>query len=112
MVERQYIGEVNQIPDPGTLEFKYQGREGERSGFIVRWHGHIRVFRNTCPHLGVSLNWQENQFFNIDKALLLCSMHGAQFRPLDGLCIWGPCRGQSLQSIHVVVEADTLWICE
>jgi nitrite reductase/ring-hydroxylating ferredoxin subunit len=36
--------------------------------------------------------------------VLMCHSHGALFRPDDGLCILGPCYGQSLQAIEAVEE--------
>lgn len=47
------------------------------------------------------LNWSDEQFFDFEHKFIQCSLHGALFEPLDGLCVWGPCLDKSLQSIPV-----------
>lgn len=79
--------------------------EGSAKGFVVgalsvfalAHDGQIHVYRNSCPHLGVELNWLEDQFFDADGALIQCATHGALFDPASGVCLAGPCRGQALE---------------
>lgn len=61
--------------------------------------GEIFVYRNSCPHLGVELNWLEDQFLDTDGALIQCATHGALFSIETGECIWGPCKGKYLEAI-------------
>ena len=77
---------------------------GERSVFAVKKDGEIYVYENRCPHLGVELEYQEDQFLDPDGALIQCSTHGALFLIEDGSCISGPCMGQSLQALGAHVE--------
>jgi len=77
--------------------------------FIVRHQGQIHAFVNRCPHRGVSLEWQENTFLNFDKNLIQCASHGALFTIADGLCVAGPCQGQSLTKVnHKIVNDQVL----
>ena len=78
--------------------------------FVVRKEQGIFVFENRCPHLGTSLEFVPNQFLNIDKSLVQCSMHGALFTIDDGLCISGPCEGQQLTLKPVKIEAGHVWL--
>jgi nitrite reductase/ring-hydroxylating ferredoxin subunit len=64
--------------------------------FIVHYRGEFFAYRNLCPHTGISLNWQPDQFLDVPQQHIQCSTHGALFRIEDGYCEWGPCRGQSL----------------
>lgn len=61
--------------------------------------GEIFVYRNSCPHLGVELNWLDDQFLDADGALIQCATHGALFSIETGACIWGPCKGKYLEAI-------------
>lgn len=61
--------------------------------------GEIFVYRNSCPHLGIELNWLEDQFLDADGALIQCATHGALFTVETGICVWGPCKGKHLERI-------------
>jgi len=91
----------DEIDEPGCREFELEIDGTTLSGFILRWQGRWYAYRNSCPHTGVPLNWLPDQFFDIAQEFVQCSMHGALFRPHDGLCIRGPCLGRSLTGLAV-----------
>ena len=72
--------------------------------------GEMRVYLNKCPHTGVNLNWQPNQCFDHAKEYVICSLHGALFQPEDGLCVYGPCLGQSLTKLPCIVNDKGVFI--
>ncbi|SIT11493.1 Rieske (2Fe-2S) protein [Neptunomonas antarctica] len=72
--------------------------------------GHIYVYLNQCPHRGVPLEWQPDQFLDLDKNFIQCATHGALFRIEDGECIAGPCPGEMLTKIPCKVEQGEVWI--
>ena len=72
--------------------------------------GKLVAYLNQCPHTGVNLNWQPNQCFDQEQRYLACSLHGALFQPEDGFCVYGPCRGQSLVSVALVLDGDSILI--
>lgn len=72
---------------------------GARRYIVVRREHGISVFRNQCPHLGIPLEWQPDQFMDPDGELLQCATHGALFLPDTGECISGPCVGEFLVSV-------------
>ena len=80
------------------------------SVFALKYDGEIHVYRNSCPHLGVELNWFEDQFFDSDGALIQCATHGALFDPASGECLAGPCPGQSLERMPSHVIAGQLYL--
>jgi nitrite reductase/ring-hydroxylating ferredoxin subunit len=41
---------------------------------------------------------------------LLCANHGALFRVEDGFCFRGPCRGQSLKKVQLLIEHGIVWL--
>lgn len=80
------------------------------SVFALRFDGQIHVYRNSCPHLGVELNWLEDQFFDADGVLIQCATHGALFDPASGACLAGPCRGQALERMPCQIEDGLLYL--
>ena len=47
-----------------------------------------------------------------DRNLILCASHGALFTRDTGLCIAGPCPGQSLRSVPIEVVGDYVMLAE
>jgi nitrite reductase/ring-hydroxylating ferredoxin subunit len=85
----------NDIPEGGAKGFTLEAD----SVFAVKRDGQIYLYRNSCPHLGVELNWLEDQFLDLDGALIQCATHGALFTIESGACVAGPCRGSALQAV-------------
>jgi nitrite reductase/ring-hydroxylating ferredoxin subunit len=77
--------------------------------FVVRQANSFFAYINSCPHTGVTLNWQKDEFFDLQNQYIQCSMHGALFRKTDGYCIYGPCAGQSLKTVPIEVSNDELF---
>ncbi len=78
--------------------------------FVVNRNGEFFAFENRCPHTGVNLNWQPDQFLDIDHQFIQCAMHGALFRIDDGVCLRGPCVGQLLRALPLRVRDGRLWL--
>ena len=72
------------------------------TGFVIRYEGKAHAYVNQCAHVPVELDWNEGQFFTVNKDYLICATHGAHYEPSTGHCVFGPCKGQSLQSLPVV----------
>jgi nitrite reductase/ring-hydroxylating ferredoxin subunit len=79
-------------------------------GFIVRTPTGIAAYVNYCPHAGHPLNFRPHKFLTPDGNLILCCSHGALFARDNGLCIAGPCQGQSLTPIPVEVVAGFVMV--
>jgi nitrite reductase/ring-hydroxylating ferredoxin subunit len=78
--------------------------------FAVRRSGQAYVYLNRCPHRGVGLEWQPDQFLDPSNSLIQCATHGALFLIEDGECVAGPCAGQSLTAILAAKTSKGLWI--
>ena len=73
--------------------------------FIVRMsEEHLYAYRNNCPHTGMPLEWQPDQFLDLTGRYIVCGIHGALFRPEDGVCISGPCVRRRLQALALEVR--------
>ena len=70
----------------------------------------LRVYKNACPHLGIQLEMLENEFLDPAREYIVCANHGALFQLEDGLCIAGPCAGQSLQSVGVKIAQGSVYL--
>ncbi|WP_373877897.1 Rieske (2Fe-2S) protein [Pseudomonas turukhanskensis] len=75
-------------------------QRGRDSIFALRHDGQIRIYRNSCPHLDVRLEYRKDRFMSADGQLIMCYAHGAQFLPATGECIYGPCLGERLQAVQ------------
>lgn len=61
--------------------------------FAVRFAGVVHAYLNRCTHVSMELDWQPDRFFDDTGQWLLCSTHGAAYRPDTGACGGGPCNG-------------------
>lgn len=73
---------------------------------ITQRDGAFYAYMNICPHLGTALEYQENQFLDMDKEYIICSTHGALFKVEDGTCVFGPCQGDHLTPVAISVHSD------
>jgi nitrite reductase/ring-hydroxylating ferredoxin subunit len=69
----------------------------------------VRAWLNCCPHAGRRVDWAPGRFLLSKAGHLVCAAHGASFDG-DGLCVLGPCRGQSLRAVPVVVRDAQVWL--
>ena len=106
------ICELSQLSDPGALEFSIGVGDWPLRGFVVRYQGEVRAYVNRCPHARWPLNFKPHEFFAPDTPLLQCTVHGALFEPLTGVCVAGPCTGLNLRALHVEVKADAVVLLE
>lgn len=70
---------------------------------VVRWGRQVFGYVNKCPHDGVNLDWEHNQFLDPNGTRLMCGKHGAVFELGTGLCVDGPCKGRSLTPVGLAV---------
>ena len=107
--ETNVICKVNDLEELECREIEWRraGAHGE-TGFIVKKNGEIHAYVNSCPHSGAPLNWQKNQFLDIFKTHILCTIHGARFQISDGLCIEGPCVGQRLKKLNATIHNESI----
>lgn len=76
------------------------------AGFVVRRGDGFVAFENRCPHWGVDLDMGFGDFVDPRSGLIACRNHLAAFDPDSGLCIAGPCVGDRLVPLEVVVDSS------
>ena len=100
------ICDIDAVAEGDAREFR-----GERGALVVVHHqGQFHVYSNRCPHLGIELNFNPDDFFNLDKTHLSCANHGALFNIDDGYCVRGPCAGQSLEKHTIIIRDGALFL--
>ncbi|URL58971.1 Rieske 2Fe-2S domain-containing protein [Luteibacter flocculans] len=90
------------IPDGGAVEIQTLV-DGENESLLVYRHGdEARAYYNVCPHAGRRLDYAPGKFL-VRSGSIICAAHGATFQADSGLCLQGPCRGESLRAVPVIV---------
>jgi nitrite reductase/ring-hydroxylating ferredoxin subunit len=80
------------------------------TGFVIRFEGKPHAYVNQCAHMPVELDWNEGEFFTVEKDFLICATHGACYEPDTGHCAFGPCKGKQLQVLVVKEENNQVFI--
>ncbi|WP_111641073.1 Rieske (2Fe-2S) protein [Marinimicrobium alkaliphilum] len=99
------LGPAAAIPEGGSKGY----HSGSELLFAVKKGGEIYLYRNSCPHVGIPLEWVPDRFLDPSGALIQCANHGAQFTIEDGHCVAGPCRGQALEAIAYTLRDGHLF---
>ena len=99
-MSRTVLCPLDGIDDPGGKGFVLD--DGRRI-FVIRRGDDVWGYVNACPHQGVPLDWRPDVFLSVDKSVIQCATHGAQFRIEDGECLSGPCLGSALRAVPVAV---------
>lgn len=102
----QRLCNIDDIPDGGAIEVA--DGDGPDTLVVMRFGPSVHAYLNVCPHAGRPLNWAPGRFL-IGHGQLVCAAHGAAFRPEDGYCIGGPCRGESLRAIALELREGAVW---
>lgn len=77
----------------------------EQTLIVLRRGGQAHAYINVCPHAGRRLDWAPGRFL-VKDGILVCAVHGASFQVDSGLCVGGPCQGDSLREVSVTVTSD------
>ncbi len=99
---------LDELPDGEARGFDPL-RTGQDVLFVVRQGHALYGWRNACPHIdGAPLPWRRHAYLNADRDRIVCSAHGALFEITSGVCVLGPCLGQSLAAVALKVDGDTV----
>ena len=100
----QVLARLEQIEDGGFLEVEALLPGGDAESLILHRDGDaVRAWLNVCPHAGRRLDWAPGRFLKSKAGELVCAVHGATFELQGGVCVAGPCRGDSLRALAVDV---------
>ncbi len=97
---------IDEVADPGAKGFSLKQGRKERLLFLIKKEGKVYAYENKCPHAGINLEWQDDDFLDPEKNHIQCSVHGALFNIESGDCMGGPCNGNGLTSLEIEVDGD------
>ena len=102
---------TDEIAEGKVKEFRFGGESPFAFRmFIYNDQGSFRAFRNSCPHFDVPLNHKPEELFTPDGKYFQCVTHYARFEKSSGLCVEGPCGGESLQLIPLIQKGNKILI--
>lgn len=99
---------VDDIPAAGARGFDL----AQGSIFVVKRKSGLFVYLNSCPHLGLPLEWEKDAFLDSEGLYIKCTNHGAFFVPETGECIQGACMGDALISVPYTLDDGVIVIAE
>jgi nitrite reductase/ring-hydroxylating ferredoxin subunit len=97
------LGPLDLIADGTARNYVLQIGANRFHGFVVRKGEQVFGYVDRCPHAGLPLAQQLDQYLTPDGGLIACSWHGAMFTVEEGTCVGGPCVGARLSPWPVVV---------
>jgi nitrite reductase/ring-hydroxylating ferredoxin subunit len=102
---------LDEIAEDGLLAIELPAASAidPDSVLVHRAGSEVRAWFNVCPHAGSRLDWAPGRFLR-DGSRLVCAHHGAVFELGAGLCVSGPCRGQSLSPVPVAIRDGDVWL--
>ncbi len=78
--------------------------------FVLRHDGRLVAYLNRCAHVPAEMDWLPGEFLDSERSSIICSIHGATYRPRDGACIGGPCGRANLTALRVEeIDAQVYW---
>jgi nitrite reductase/ring-hydroxylating ferredoxin subunit len=93
------LGPAADVPEGGARGYPGHGV------FVVRKADRLHAWRDACPHYGdTPLAWRRDAYLDAAGERIVCSAHGAQFEIETGLCVLGPCLGQSLSRVMLQLD--------
>jgi nitrite reductase/ring-hydroxylating ferredoxin subunit len=98
----------NELTEGKTLKFQFTRGDQQVDGFVARFHGQIIAHENPCRHLPLTLDYDDSQFFSRDGKHFTCQTHGAIYDPVTGICVRGPCQGESLKAPKIEVRGGAV----
>ncbi|HEY7554835.1 MAG TPA: Rieske (2Fe-2S) protein [Candidatus Binatia bacterium] len=106
---RKFVARVGELAHGASKKFKIRRGEFDIEALLINYQGNFFAYLNRCPHVGISMDWVDNQFFTVDRRYLMCANHGAVFEPPTGECVWGPCVGAALQKLALEIEGEKIF---
>jgi len=94
------------IPQLQQLDSNSGGASQPFRYLLLRSGDCVTAFVNRCAHFGVPLAARQELLKFEPHVSISCNVHYARYRWLDGVCDRGECKGESLLSIPVTVDAE------
>jgi nitrite reductase/ring-hydroxylating ferredoxin subunit len=104
------VAKVDECEAGSVKKFWIICRRYRVDGFLVNDNGSFHAYVNRCRHMTTPLDFIRDQFLSEDRRHLMCYTHGALYEFATGLCIAGPCKGESLYRLPVRIDRGEVLI--
>jgi len=94
---------LDDLPDGGSRGFDPH-RSGQDTVLVVRRGRELFAYADACPHHGTPMAWRKDAYLDAAGERIVCAAHGAQFDIHTGRCTLGPCLGDALSPVHLIVH--------
>jgi nitrite reductase/ring-hydroxylating ferredoxin subunit len=106
------IAKADELPPGRVKKFWLICGKYRVDALLVNDQGNFYAYVNRCRHMSTPLDFMRDQFLSEDQRHLMCYTHGALYEPATGLCIAGPCKGETLYRLPVRLDCgDVLVDC-
>ncbi len=106
----QLLCHTNDLEITGAKSLTIKFNDREIDIFVIKNETGIFGYLDVCPHAGTPLEWQADRFFEETGTYIMCATHGAQFEVHNGLCVNGPCVGESLTRLPLKIENEKIYL--
>jgi len=102
------LAHLHDIANDGALVVKLDAADVWGSVLLTRSGGDVAAFHNRCPHAGYPLQHADGRVLVQQGRYMVCGAHGASYELKTGACAGGPCNGDALTRIAIVVDRDEI----
>jgi nitrite reductase/ring-hydroxylating ferredoxin subunit len=104
------VARVTDVQPGAVKRFSIICQQYRVTGFLVNEDGRFHAYVNRCRHMATPLDFVRDQFLSEDGQYLMCYTHGALYERGSGVCIAGPCKGESLYRLPVCIDQDEVLV--
>ena len=98
------IAKVEDVAPGSVKKFRLICQKYRIDAFLINDGGNFFAYVNRCRHMTTPLDFIRDEFLSEDRRHLMCYTHGALYETHTGLCIAGPCKGESLFRLPLLVD--------
>ena len=98
------VARVDEVQPGAVKKFWLICQKYRLDAILINDHGNYYAYVNRCRHMPTPLDFVRDEFFSDDGRYLQCYTHGALYEFASGVCVSGPCKGESLYRLPVQVD--------
>jgi|SRR5215510_11680731 len=104
------IAQVDELAPGSVKKFWLICQKYRLDGFLINDCGRYHAYVNRCRHMPTPLDFVRDEFISEDGQFLRCYTHGALYEFSTGLCVDGPCKGESLYRLPVRIDGGEVLV--
>jgi len=98
------VARIDELPPGAVKKFWLICQKYRLDAILINDQGNYYAYVNRCRHMPTPLDFVRDEFYSDDRRYLQCYTHGALYEFASGLCVSGPCKGESLYRLPVQVD--------